>query len=92
MDLSKTKWACTRCLWKGLYADTRPVMYRGVDWQRCPSCQTIAIPQNGVSALQPGVKPVFAANEDNNHVVHACPPPCGLCGQFHFFWEDCRKN
>lgn len=43
------EWACTKCRWTGPYKDTAPVMYRGRDWQNCPSCGAAAIPGNGLA-------------------------------------------
>ena len=40
-------WICTKCTWKGHYSLTIGVMYHGVDWQHCPSCNSIAIPLKG---------------------------------------------
>ena len=39
-----TDWMCTKCMWKGKYKESMPVMYRGIDWQNCPSCGAVAIP------------------------------------------------
>lgn len=40
----QTEWICTSCVWKGFYKETIPVMYHGIDWQNCPSCNAVAIP------------------------------------------------
>lgn len=40
-------WMCTKCNWNGSYSLTRGVMYHGVDWQHCPSCDGVAIPAVG---------------------------------------------
>lgn len=37
-------WICTRCNWTGTYSTTVGVMYWGIDWQNCPSCNSTAIP------------------------------------------------
>lgn len=42
-------WTCTRCGWAGPYKDTAPVMYKGIDWQNCPSCGHVAIPGTGLA-------------------------------------------
>ena len=44
-------WICTKCSWKGDYQLTKGVMYKGVDWQHCPSCDSIAIPLLGRNAI-----------------------------------------
>lgn len=41
------EWMCTHCKWNGSYGDTMGVMYRGVDWQQCPVCRSVAIPSTG---------------------------------------------
>ncbi len=40
-------WMCTKCYWKGNYSSTVGVIYHGVDWQHCPSCNSVAIPTVG---------------------------------------------
>lgn len=40
-------WKCTQCTWEGEGRHTAPVMYRGTDWQNCPSCNAPAIPLEG---------------------------------------------
>lgn len=49
-------WNCTRCIWEGQYDETDGVMYRGVDWQHCPSCGAIAIPRLGSTLSLPEIK------------------------------------
>jgi hypothetical protein len=44
-------WVCTKCLWEGVYSLTKGVMYRGIDWQHCPSCNSIVIPLLGKDAV-----------------------------------------
>lgn len=44
-------WICTKCSWKGVYHLTKGVIYRGIDWQHCPSCNSIAIPLLGKDAV-----------------------------------------
>lgn len=39
-----SEWICTKCNWTGNYSQTLPVMYHGIDWQNCPSCNSVAIP------------------------------------------------
>lgn len=46
------KWICTKCAWQGSEEETDPVMYRGVDWQNCPSCQAVAIPAGELKVLR----------------------------------------
>ncbi len=47
-----TKWICTKCVWQGPEEETEPVMYRGVDWQNCPSCRAVAIPAGELKVLR----------------------------------------
>ncbi len=42
---AKTKWFCTECSWEGIFEECGHVMYRGHDWENCPSCNSIAIPE-----------------------------------------------
>lgn len=46
------KWICTKCAWQGPEEETDPVMYRGVDWQNCPSCRAVAIPAGELKVLR----------------------------------------
>jgi len=46
-------WVCTKCTWKGRYSETDYVMYSGIGWQHCPSCNSIVIPSGGSTASQP---------------------------------------
>ena len=45
-------WICTKCVWKGKYEETMPVMYHGVDWQNCPSCKSPVIPKLKKTCLE----------------------------------------
>lgn len=38
------KWFCTQCAWEGFYKELDHVMFRGHDWERCPSCGAVAFP------------------------------------------------
>ena len=49
---SKEWWVCTKCTWKGRYSETDYVMYSGIGWQHCPSCNSIVIPSGGSTALE----------------------------------------
>ena len=55
------EWICTKCAWHGKYEDTMPVMYHAIDWQNCPSCNSVAIP----IAARPGKKDAFKKLWDN---------------------------
>lgn len=41
---SNRKWTCTKCDWNGRYSKAEHVMYKGIDWEHCPVCHSIAIP------------------------------------------------
>ncbi|MCP4650414.1 MAG: hypothetical protein GY853_10095 [PVC group bacterium] len=41
----KTMWHCTECEWQGTYKQTKTVMYHGIDWQDCPSCDAPCLPR-----------------------------------------------
>jgi len=49
--LENTQWACTLCSWVGDRKDCSHVMFRGVNWERCPSCNSIVIPKYGSGGL-----------------------------------------
>ena len=46
-EIHNEEWTCTKCAWNGKINKTIPVMYKGIDWRHCPSCQNIVIPTSG---------------------------------------------
>lgn len=46
-------WICTKCNRKSKYVELHHVMYRGIDWEHCPNCESIAIPTIGSTTSQP---------------------------------------
>ena len=49
-------WICTKCGRKSKYTEMHHVMYRAVDWEHCPNCESIAIPIIGSTASQPAIE------------------------------------
>ena len=73
----KDKWMCTKCMWQGVYSETKPVMYRGIDWQHCPSCNSVAIPLLGSFCLTPAA---LGTKGRCNCGVGQADYFCGYCG------------